>query len=77
MTLTLSRSISSCALVLAPAGLPPVSATSSSILRPASVLLFSFSSVAMSVPDMSAISSSARSGRCCSVVSSHPVYLSR
>src|SRR6266699_2719645 len=47
MTLTLSRSISSWALVLAPAGLPPVSAEMNSILRPANVLLFSFSSVAM------------------------------
>ncbi len=42
MTLTLSRSISSCALVLAPAGLPPVSAEMNSILRPASVLAFLF-----------------------------------
>src|ERR1043165_2438400 len=35
---TLSRSISSCAFVLVPDGLPPVSATSSSALRPASLL---------------------------------------
>src|SRR5262245_25916308 len=47
MTLTLSRSITSCALVLAPAGLPPVSATSSSTLRPASVLPFSLRRAAM------------------------------
>src|SRR5262249_15597348 len=40
MTLTLSRSISSAALVFAPAGLPPVSAEMNSILRPASVLFF-------------------------------------
>src|SRR5258708_3716525 len=33
--------MSSCALVLAPAGFPPVSAEMNSILRPASVLLFS------------------------------------
>src|ERR1035437_8056465 len=47
MTLTLSRSTSSCALVLAPAGLPPVSAEMNSILRPASVLFFCFRNVAM------------------------------
>src|SRR6185503_8288318 len=41
ITLTLSRSMTSWALVRAPAGLPPVSATSSSTLRPASVLAFS------------------------------------
>src|SRR3954463_4215694 len=35
---TLSRSISSCALVLVPAGFPPVSAISSSAGRPASLL---------------------------------------
>src|SRR6266542_1944194 len=46
MTLTLSRSISSCALVLVPAGLPPVSAEMNSILRPAKVLLRSLRSVA-------------------------------
>ena len=47
MTLTLSRSINSCALVLAPAGLPPVSAEMNSILRPASVLFFSARNVRM------------------------------
>src|SRR5262249_17379750 len=47
MTLTLSRSINSCALVLAPAGLPPVSAEMKSILRPASVLFFCLRKVAM------------------------------
>jgi hypothetical protein len=43
MTLTLSRSISSCASLVAPVGLPPVSAEMNSILRPAMVLAFSFS----------------------------------
>src|SRR6516162_6457284 len=38
MKSTWSRSISSCALVLVPAGLPPVSPTTSSALRPASLL---------------------------------------
>src|SRR5438477_185313 len=47
MTLTLSRSMTSCALVLAPAGLPPVSATSSSTLTPPNVLLLSFRKAAM------------------------------
>jgi hypothetical protein len=47
MTLTLSRSINSCALVLAPAGLPPVSAEMNSILRPASVLAFSLRNTEM------------------------------
>jgi len=37
MASTLSRSISSCALVLVPAGLPPVSAEMNSTLRPAKV----------------------------------------
>src|SRR5215468_5938853 len=41
MALTLSRSMSSCALVLAPAGFPPVSAEMNSILRRANVLPFS------------------------------------
>src|SRR5215471_16785237 len=45
MTLTLSRSISSAALVFAPAGLPPVPAEMNSILRPASVLFFCLSRV--------------------------------
>src|SRR5450759_4526995 len=45
MTLTLSRSTSSCVLVLAPAGWPPVSAEMNSILRPLSVLFFSFRNV--------------------------------
>src|SRR5438067_6110301 len=39
MTCTLSRSTSSCVLVFAPAGLPPVSAMISSALRPAIMLL--------------------------------------
>src|SRR5438067_2259419 len=39
ITCTFSRSTSSCVLVLAPAGLPPVSAMISSTLRPAMVLL--------------------------------------
>src|SRR5712671_3750470 len=47
MTLTLSRSISSWALVLAPAGLPPVSAETSSTLRPPRLLFFSFRKTAM------------------------------
>src|SRR6266852_711645 len=47
MTLTLSRSISSCALVLVPAGLPPVSAETNSILRPPNVLFFCLRKVAM------------------------------
>ena len=42
MTSTLSRSTSSCTLVLVPAGLPPVSAEKNSTLRPAIVLFFSF-----------------------------------
>src|SRR5712691_1847785 len=47
MTLTLSRSIASCALVFAPAGVPPVSAEISSTLRPAKALFFSFRKVRM------------------------------
>ena len=42
MTSTLSRSTSSCTLVLVPAGLPPVSAEKNSTLRPAIMLFFSF-----------------------------------
>src|ERR1044071_3973364 len=43
---TLSRSISSCAFVFVPAGLPPVSATSSSAGRPASLLPLCFRNTA-------------------------------
>ncbi len=45
ITSTLSRSISSCALVLVPAGLPPVSAEMKSTLRPAILLSCCFSQV--------------------------------
>src|SRR5664279_652870 len=45
MTSTLSRSINSCALVLVPAGLPPVSAEKNSTLRPAILLSCSLSQV--------------------------------
>src|SRR5882757_8835926 len=47
ITLTRSRSTSSWHLVLAPAGLPPVSATTSSIFWLPNVLLFCFRKVAM------------------------------
>src|SRR5579862_6074153 len=45
MTSTLSCSMSSCALVLAPAGLPPVSAENSSTFRPPIMALLSFRNV--------------------------------
>src|SRR5438552_4106039 len=47
MTSTLSRSTSSCALVLAPAGLPPVSAETNSTLRPPIVKFLSLRNVSV------------------------------